>query len=301
MICLAIDVGGTFTKYALITEECHILMKDKKPTVNDTLDIFLDSLVSIYELLKKEHPIDGIALSMPGLIDGDTGFMYTGGNIRCINNINMEELMEKRCHVPVSVENDAKAAAFAELWTGSLKECKNAVVMVCGTGIGGAVIQERKILRGTHFMAGEFSYTMTEGAAEYDLENTFAANAGIKALLQYVSEETGVSEEKLDGEKVFEMANNGDTRTLTGLKRYIHQLAVQINNYQFILDPEKIAIGGGISIQPLFIEMIREELNKINEAYPWNLPIPEITVCKYFNDANLIGAVYAHLKSKREG
>lgn len=299
MYYLAIDVGGTYVKYALITKEGHIHLKDKKPTVMDTLDIFLDSLVSIYESVKETELIEGIALSMPGLIDGDTGFMYTGGNILCIKNINIVELMEQRCKVTVTVENDAKAAALAELWSGSLKECKNAVVMVCGTGIGGAIIQNRKILRGTHFMAGEFSYTMTEGKKEYQLENTFAANAGIKALIQYVSEETGSSPETLNGELIFKMANEGEVKVLLGLKRYIQQITVQINNYQYILDPEVIAIGGGISVQPLFIQLIREELKKINEVYPWSLPIPQVTVCKYFNDANLIGAVYAHLNKKQ--
>ena len=78
----------------------------------------------------------------------------------------------------------------------------------------------------------------------------------------------------------------------------MRRLAIQINNYQFILDPEKIVIGGGISVQPLFIQMIKEELKKINNVYPWDLPIADIGVCKFFNDANLIGAVYVHIKSK---
>lgn len=296
---LAIDVGGTFIKYAVINEQGDILLKDKESTKTDSLEIFINSLVGIYEAIKEKKNIAGIALSMPGIIDGDTGHMYTGGNIRCITNINIVEILEVRCKIPITVENDAKAAALAEIWKGSLENCKNAVVIVCGTGIGGAVIQNGKILRGKHFMAGEFSYSMTEGKADYHLENTFAANAGINALIRYVSEETGITTESLNGEKIFVMTNAGEKKALAGLKRFIHQLAVQINNYQYILDPEKIAIGGGISVQPLFIQLIREELKKINDVYPWDLPLPEVTTCKYFNDANLIGAVYAHLK-KRE-
>ena len=63
-------------------------------------------------------------------------------------------------------------------------------------------------------------------------------------------------------------------------------------------DPEKIAIGGGISAQPLLIDMIREELVKLNQVYPHKVPIPEVTVCKFFNDSNLIGALYVHLQQK---
>lgn len=297
---LAIDVGGTFIKYAVINDQGDILFKDKVPTKTDTLEKFLNSLVEIYEAVKEKENIVGIALSMPGRIDGDTGFMYTGGNIRCITNINIAELLEARCNTVVTVENDAKAAVLAELWNGSLENCKNAIVMVCGTGIGGAVIQDGKVVRGKHFMAGEFSYAMVDGKSDYHLDNTFAANAGINALLRYVSEETGISADELNGEKIFEIANAGEEKAIKGLNRFVHQLAVQINNYHYILDPEIIAIGGGISVQPLFIEMVREELKKINEAYPWDLPVPEVTTCKYFNDANLIGAVYAHLKKRED-
>lgn len=297
---LAIDVGGTFTKYAIITKECQILKKDKKPTVLEPLDAFIDSLVGIYETIKADNEIIGIALSMPGMIDSKQGFMYTGGNLRCITNLNIVELMELRCGIPVTVENDAKCAAFAELWQGSLKDCQNAVVVVCGTGVGGAVIRNREVLNGTHFLAGEFSYVLTESDEEYSIKNCLADNTGIQALIQYVSEETGIPVDQLDGEKAFSMANCGDEKAIKGIRRYVKHLAIQIHNYQYILDPERFAIGGGISVQPMFLQMIKEELKKINNIFPWTLPSPEVVVCKYFNDANLIGAVYVHLKSKEK-
>lgn len=297
---LAIDVGGTFTKYAVMDEECRILYKGRRSTVLEPLEAFLDSLTVLYEETRQEYDLAGIALSMPGMIDSRQGYMYTGGNIRCISHINIVRIMENRCKVPVTVENDAKCAALAELWRGALKGCKNAVVIVCGTGVGGAVICDGNVLRGSHYMAGEFSYIQTESNSDYQLEDSLAENAGIRALLGYVSEETGIPAEKLNGIKVFAMANANEERVLAGLRRYVKHIAVQIHNYQYILDPERFAIGGGISEQPLFIEMIREELKKLNEIFPWSLPIPEVTACRFFNDANLIGALYVHLKSKEK-
>ncbi len=297
---LAIDVGGTFIKYAIITKECKIVIKDKKPTVLGPLDAFIESLAGIYETLKEDYDIAGIALSMPGMIDSKQGFMYTGGNIKCITNLNIVELMELRCGIPVTVENDAKCAAFAELWQGALKDCQNAIVVVCGTGVGGAVIRNREVLNGIHFLAGEFSYILTESDEDYHLKNCLADNTGIQAMIRYVSEETGVPEDELNGEKAFFMANCGDEKAIKGIRRYVKHLAVQIHNYQYILDPERFAIGGGISVQPMFLQLIKEELKKINEIFPWTLPSPEVVVCKYFNDANLIGAVYVHLKSKEK-
>lgn len=293
---LAIDVGGTFTKYAVITDECQIVEKDKIPTVTEPLDDFIMSLVNIYR--KYEGTVEGIALSMPGIIDSETGFMYTGGNLACITNLNIVEVLEKHCHTHVTVENDAKCAALAEVWNGALKDCKNAIVVVCGTAVGGAVIHDRKVLKGTHNMAGEFSYTMTDAEPEYSMDNTLAGNTGIKCLLKFVSKHTGIPAEELDGEKVFSMANCGDENAAAGIREYVRHLAVQINNYQFMFDPEKIVIGGGISVQPLFLQMIKEELKKINAVYLWDLPIADVDVCRFFNDANLIGAVYVHIKSK---
>lgn len=293
---LAIDVGGTFTKYAVITEECLILEKDKIPTVTEPLEEFIASLVNIYEKYKGQ--VDGIALSMAGIIDSETGFMYTGGNLTCITNLNIVEMLKRRCGVHVTVENDAKCAALAEVWKGSLMDCNDAVVVVCGTGVGGAVIHDRKVLKGVHNMTGEFSYVITDAEQEYSLDHTLAGSAGIRNLLEYVSESTGIPKEELDGEKIFSMANCGDEKAIEGIREYVRRIAIQINNYQFILDPERIVIGGGISVQPLFLQMIKEELKKINAIYPWHMPIADVSVCKFFNDANLIGAVYVHMKSK---
>lgn len=297
---LAIDVGGTFTKYAVITDECEILMKSKSPTVLDNLESFLDSLVKVYEEVKSSHDVCGIGLSMPGMIDSKNGFMYTGGNIKCVTNLNIVEVMQQRCGIPVTVENDAKCAALAELWNGALKECQNAIVLVCGTGVGGAVIRNREVLNGVNFMAGEFSYVISDSKAEYDMKNCVAETAGIASLMTYVSESTGIPAHELDGEKIFSMANCGDEKALVGLRKYVKQIAIQIHNYQYILDPEKFAVGGGISVQPLFLQMIQEELKKINNIFPWTLPRPEVTVCHFYNDANLIGAVYVHIKSKQK-
>lgn len=295
---LAIDVGGTFTKYAVISDECQIIEKDKSPTIVEPLEDFITSLVHIYE--KYKGRVDGIALSMAGIIDSTMGFMYTGGNITCIKNLNIVEVLENRCGVPVSVENDAKCAALAEVWKGALMDCKDAIVVVCGTGIGGAVIHDRKVLKGIHNMTGEFSYIMTDAEPEYSLDNSLAGNTSIRSLIQFVAKHTGLPAEELNGEKVFKLANCGDENAVKGIREYVKHLAIQINNYQFMFDPEKIVIGGGISVQPLFLQMIKEELKKINAVYPWDLPIADVSVCRFFNDANLIGAVYVHMKSQEK-
>lgn len=132
---LAIDVGGTFTKYALMDEDCQFYKKDKVPTEKESLEKFVDMLAAIYESFSEE--IEGIAICAPGMIDSEKGFMYNGGSLFCISNINIVEILKNRCNVPVTVENDAKCAALAEVWKGSLSDCSNSMAVIIGTAVGG--------------------------------------------------------------------------------------------------------------------------------------------------------------------
>lgn len=295
---LSIDVGGTFTKFALMDEECSFYEKDKIPTRKENLEEFVEMLSGLYQ--RYEGTVDGIAICAPGMIDSETGFMYNGGSIFCIKNINIVEILEKRCHVPVTIENDAKCAALAEVWKGALADCKNSMALIIGTAVGGAVIVNRKVLKGRNFMAGEFSYLFTDEKCWQDRAQLLAENGGVPALIRMVSAKKNIPEAELDGEKIFSLANQGDEETIACLKMFCRHLAIQISNYQFIVDPERIAIGGGISVQPVFLEMIKEELKCLNEVFPYSMPIPEVVTCKFFNDSNLIGALYVHLKSKEE-
>lgn len=295
---LAIDVGGTFTKYALMDEECKFYEKDKVPTEKNSLGEFVDMMAAIYE--KFAGQVGGIAICAPGAIDSETGFMYNGGSLFCIKNINIVELLENRCGVPVTVENDAKCAALAEVWKGSLADCKNSMAVIIGTAVGGAVIVDRKVVKGKHFMAGEFSYLFTDESRWKERSQLLAESGGVPALIRLVERRKQMPEGSLDGEKVFSMVNQGDGETIEMLRQYCRHLAIQISNYQFVVDPERIAIGGGISAQPVLLEMIREALRELNEVFPYSMPIPEVVNCQFYNDSNLIGALYVHLKSREE-
>lgn len=296
MTYLVIDVGGTFVKYALMNEQCEFIEKGKIPTIPEPLDAFIDSLTTIYRTYSDQ--VAGIALSMPGLIDGSKGFMYTGGFISCISNLNIIETLQQQCPVPITVGNDAKCAALAELWQGSLQNCNNAITLVVGTGVGGAIIQNGRVLNGSHFMAGEFSYVLAGRTSQPSINQAFGLCSGIPGLIRYASKKMHRPESELDGMTIFQAANCGHQNAIEAIRSYSADLALQISNFRFILDPEKIAIGGGISAQPLFLQLIKEELKKVNDIYePWGITIPEVVNCKFFNDSNLIGALYLHLKA----
>lgn len=294
---LTIDIGGTFTKYAVMDEHIHILGRGKVPTEKNSAEDFLRMLERIYAESGPE--ISGIAVSSAGVIDSDRGFMYNGGSNTCIENLNLSDVLGSRTGVPVTVENDARAAAYAELWKGSLSGCRNAIVMVIGTAVGGAVIADGKVLQGSHQMAGEFSYVLTDAQDPSNPAKTLATSGGMPSLIRNCSKELGIPENELSGELIFERAEKGLEPYYGCLRKFVSILAVEVLNLHFIFDPEKVAIGGGVSAQPLFISLIRKELARISKVYGYEVPLPLVTPCRYFNDANLIGALYVHLQNKR--
>lgn len=302
---LVIDSGGTFIKYAVMNENAEIIEKGKvktPPHDQYTLEDYLEVLESIYQ--RYEKTVKGIAMSSPGILDSDTGYCYTGGSLTYISRQNMVELLEERCKVPVTIENDGKCVALAELWKGSLKEVKNGIVLVLGTGVGGGLVINGSLYKGNHFSAGEFSYLAVNEGCLDQTEGYWGSTNGVDALAKDTSIETGIPQKELDGIKIFEMANKGDERVLKALDQYTKRLAVQIYNLQTLLDAEVIAIGGGISQQPLLIRYVKKNVEELCEKHPFRnfspfIPTPVVTACRYFNDSNLVGALYHFLNKAR--
>ena len=161
---------------------------------------------------------------------------------------------------------------------------------IIGTGIGGCLIKDKQVHHGKHFTAGEVSCIYVDTPPKPDFSNSWAMVNGINGLLQCVQKHLGVKE-KFCGEEIFELANQGNTQVLNALDEYCMKLAVQLYNIQTIFDPEKIAIGGGISAQPILIEKINEQYQKLFVEFLPVRPVP-IIACMFQNDANLIGAYY---------
>ena len=291
---LAIDIGGTFIKYAVITESAEIISKGKKPTDTENLDVFLDTLEEIYRENEESNPA-GVAISMAGVLDVDSGYAYNGGGVRCIQNLEIVNILEERLKVPVTIENDAKAAALAEVWKGNLSNVRDGIVIVIGTAIGGAVIIDRKVLRGKNLMAGEFSYISIGEPGKPAWTDIWGNTGGARGLIQMTAAKKGLDPESLDGVAVFEMVNGGDAEARAALREYTDLLAQQIMNLQVVINPERFVVGGGISCQPVLFEELSKSVQVISDTFFGNVPVPDIMPCRFFNDSNLIGALYAHL------
>lgn len=291
---LTLDVGGSAIKYALIQEDLTIIEKSSVPTPMDTLENFIETIGTIYD--KYQEQIAGIAISMPGIIDPDKGYQYTGGALRYISNLETVKVLKERCPTNITIGNDAKCAANAEIGFGNLQDIQDGAVVILGTGIGGCLIKDHQVHTGKHFSAGEFSFIKTNNQDAFSWDNAWSTRCGITGLLARVQEQLE-TEQKFTGIEIFEMANQGNEKVIAGINEFAGEVATQIFNVHIIFDCEKIAVGGGISAQPLLIQLINDNLNKIYDGLGFDVYHPEIVACKFRNDANLIGALYQHMQT----
>ena len=128
---LVLDIGGSSIKYSIMTEKAEFLEKGNVTTPKEKLEEFVETIGCLYDKYKEE--ISGIAISMPGIIDSEKGYAYTGGSLLYNNNKEIVKILKKRCPVNITIENDGKCAALAEVWKGTLKDCNDGIVIVLGT------------------------------------------------------------------------------------------------------------------------------------------------------------------------
>ena len=291
---LVYDIGGTFVKYAVIDNEGKIHSKSKTPTLlNQGIEVFIDSLVNVYQEIKKENSIEGIAISTPGAVDVEKGIVYNGGALPFLHEQCLRDLISEKCdHLPVAVENDGKCAGLAEAWIGAAKDKQDAVVIAFGTGIAGAIIKNKRIHRGNRLIAGEVSFLLND-MDRHHKPTIWAHQNSALSLGNRLAVKKGL--EKMSGEEFFEMLENGDEDASEILKDFAYGAAIHLYNLQLIFDPDVICIGGGISEQPKLIEEIRNQVDVIWDQVP-HIGKPNVVKCEFNNDSNLLGALYNYMQ-----
>lgn len=286
---LVIDVGGTFIKYALIDEKCHLTQNAKIKTPYESKEHFLKTLQEIYLSFQNEHII-GIAMSVPGKIDVERGIMLTSGALVYLEGLELAKNLSDLCdHLPVSVENDGKAAALCESWVGQGKDSDSCVVMIFGSGVGGGIVMQHQVLRGLDLIAGEFSPVFVD--LHHNSNQSFAGEYSTLAIVKKVQQIK--QNNSIDGEQMMQLYRQEDKDVVAILEDWFEAIAKFCYNIDCILNPECICIGGGISQDLLFIEKIQEKIDEIfTKAYLFRKP--QVKTCLYHNDSNLIGAYYTY-------
>ncbi len=287
---LAIDVGGTALKIGLLTENGDILKSDSKKTPK-TLEAFYQLIEETFHEYKE---IMGLALSMPGAVDSEKGIIGGSSALDYIHGPNIKNDLQTRLGVDVELENDANCAALAEVWKGAASDVNDCCFIVSGTGIGGAVVKNKRIHKGQHLHGGEFGYMIADFNFETKEMETWSHVGSTVAVVRAVAKAKGVDVSTLDGREIFDHYHE-DSDYEKAVDKFYYVLANGIYNLQYAYDPEKIIIGGGISVRDDLLDEVNQRLDVIFSHFTHAKIRPVVLTCQYHNDANLLGALYHFL------
>ena len=306
-IYLGIDIGGTAVKFGLVDEDGNMVSKvSEYPVRFDNYETpIIETVVKSAGIFMEANSksfteIAGIGVSATGGINSKLGIVEgSAGHIKNWEGTNIKERLENEFGVKTEVLNDANAAALGEMWKGAARGKENVVVMTIGTGVGGGIIVDSKILLGTKGFAGEIGHI----PVNVDGEDCSCGNKGCiehygstSALVRNVKEAVilgeikGIEVNKVDGRLIFEEVAAGNDTVKKYVDEWISYISATLVGLVHIFNPELIILGGGVSRQKeLFVDKVRE---KVFTSVMPNFAIGlSVEAAKLGNDAGIIGAV----------
>lgn len=289
---LAIDIGGTEIKVGLISDNDNLYSKKSYQTRIDGVAL-KDRVVSIL----RENITSGIraiAVSTAGQVDSKSGLVIDaiGESFVGWKGTNIKELIMDEFNLPSVVENDANCAAIAEGVSGAGENIKNFVLITIGTGIGGGVFVDGKLLKGAGGIAGELGHLLIDSRQENGSRKIekWEKYASTTSLVNRIKDNLNLQDE-INGRWVFTELKQGNKEVKAHYDEWIYDLSLGLTTLIHIFNPEMIIIGGGISAQGnILTEPIEKKIKELAmKAFTDDL---EVVVTSQNNDAALWGAYF---------
>ena len=304
--CIGIDVGGTTVKVGLFELNGTLLRKWEVPTRKEEggVNILPDVAASIRKVLEEEqltlNDVAGAGMGIPGPVLPD-GYVEVCVNLGWHDINPQRQLSDLLEGLPVRTGNDANVAALGEMWQGGGKGYSDIVMVTLGTGVGGGVIIDEKIVAGKHGLGGEIGHIrIREGEKE-------ACNCKGHGCLEQVASATGIAREArramaaktedsmlrrfgdaVTAKDVLDCAKAGDGLALEVMETVCYYLGWGLAMISMTVDPEVFVIGGGVSRAGTFLT------DMVEKYYREYTPISEnkagITLATLGNDAGIYGA-----------
>jgi predicted NBD/HSP70 family sugar kinase/DNA-binding MurR/RpiR family transcriptional regulator len=282
---IAFDIGGTLIKYGVLNEDGTFIEKHECLTeANLGGEAIIRKVMECGRRLMDSHTISGICISTAGQVDSKEGtILYASSLIPEYTGTTVKKELEAFFQLPVEVENDVNCAGLAESWIGTGKDAKSLFCLTIGTGIGGSYILDNKLHTGHSFSGGEIGYIPIEGDQLQELAST-------RTLVRNVARLKGVSEAELNGKAIFDLAQSGDEICIQEIERLVYYLSKGIATIAYMMNPEMIIIGGGITAQKDYLyPLIKKQLQK--DIIPAILEKTKIEIAQNLNNAGMIGAL----------
>lgn len=306
MYYIGIDVGGTNLKAGLVREDGQILAVERTPLAFENPEQFARTLAQLGQSVLRQAGVPAsevvsAGIGIPGAVAGGD-ILYTC-NIP-LRDVPLSRLFRQYLDVPVLLENDANCAAVGEWLCGAGRGTQQFIVVTLGTGVGGGLILNGKLYSGSG-MVGEVGHMVIQhGGAPCNCgrRGCWEAYASATGLIRMTREAMEAHPESLlhtvaaqngcvEGRTAFDAAVQGDETALGMCRDYVSYLAAGVTNLINILQPEAVAIGGGVAAAPdrLLLTPLREIVER--ECYPRHTgQLPRIVRAELGNDAGIIGA-----------
>jgi len=300
-IVLSADLGGTNLRMAAVNYQGKILYRTKRETPNgESADEILRAMVESADECRANcgnSQVEAISAAVPGTIIG--GKIVISPNLPALNNFQMGSALEHELGIESFLENDANAAAVGESWLGASKNSSSSVFITLGTGVGGGIIIDGRVLHGVDGKAGEIGHICVEpfGAScrcgSVGCVEQYASASGIvrlaKELAARFPESPLENNANLKAHEIFEAGNNGDARALEVFRQMGFYLGVAVSILINVMNPEVIAIGGGASAGwELFAPTMRETIYQ--RAFGGRSEKTKILRGELGDDAGILGA-----------
>ena len=299
-----VDVGGTTVKLGLFDEEGHVLDKWEIPTIknNGGASILSDIAESIRGKMKErglsEEELSGIGIGVPGAVD-DNGMLVSDAVNIGWKPFHIPKALGAYINVPIKAANDANAAAYGELWQGGGKGCHSMVAVTLGTGVGGGIIIDGRIVTGATGAGGEIGHihirddeTEKCGCGNKGCLEQYASATGIVRLARRRLAEDQKASILRQGEPsakaVFHAVKAGDEVATEIAKRFGSSLGKGLAAVANVVNPEVFVIGGGVSkAGEILFDFIKPEYEKY--AFP-ACRQADFALAALGNDAGIYGA-----------
>jgi len=261
---LGLDVGGTKILGLVLSTSGEVLAEERRdtPSQGDALLNVLAELISELRTLVGVHPVVGVGVGVPGLVDTE-GVLRFAPNLLGANGTavkaGLEAILEGR--YPVAVDNDATCAMTGERAFGAAFGSDDALLVTIGTGIGGAIVSGGRLVRGAHNFAGEIGHVIVDPhgppcpCGKRGCWERYASGSGLGRLARDaavagraggVVESAGSDPDSVRGEHVVAVALDGDPEATAILAEFAWWLGLGLANLANVLDPELIVLGGGL-------------------------------------------------------
>ena len=291
MAILSFDIGGTNTKWGVFHQGVLISSGEFPSLAQYGGKHILQEMIDIAPLLMVDEKWDGVAISATGTIDVKQGkVIQATDTIPNYCGLEMKAILEEAFHVPVTVENDVNCALLAEVKAGVAQGCENVFAMTVGTGVGGGVYANGRIVHGAQGFAGEIGYLPSHGEI-LDLAGS------TRGLISRIARAKGDEVKNWDGHRVMTSYRHQDEI----VRREVHQMVENLTDVMALatslLNPEMIVLGGGIMTQkdillPLCEASFRKKVPaRIGEC-------THIEACHFNNQAGIYGAYYNFLEKE---